>query len=66
MTSCHDCPDHGGSRPVCCRDDHLARRLDGSFDPWEGTEKARERADRAPGANRAERRANAAKARKAR
>lgn len=72
MTSCPDCPDllaehmPPGWKPraTCCRDEHLARRLDGSFEPWEGAEKAREAADRVPGRNRAERRANAAKARK--
>lgn len=49
MTACLDCPDLMLSelpegtvqRPRCCRDEHIDRRLAGSFDPWEGIEKAR-------------------------
>lgn len=53
MTSCADCPDLDPAsmpkdwvpRPTCCRDDHIERRLNGSFEPWEGIEKGRQTSD---------------------
>lgn len=49
MTACLDCPDMLAEnmppgwtpRPRCCRDEHLDRRLAGSFEPWQGIEHAR-------------------------
>lgn len=53
---CHDCPDlaldamvandpNWKPRAKCCADVHVERRLGGSFEPWQGHEKARELAD---------------------
>jgi hypothetical protein len=43
---CFDCPDIGGKRPRCCRDEHTDRRLAGDDRPFEGIEIAREISDR--------------------
>lgn len=75
---CHDCPDfdtpefrasHPAYRPRarCCLDEHIERRSEGSFDPFEGVERCRLIADREEekrAGNRQERRAAAAKQRK--
>jgi hypothetical protein len=67
MTSCPDCPDLIGDRMPegwtprerCCRDEHIDRRLAGSFEAWAGVEAARQAADLAAqrNARRASRRA---------
>lgn len=77
---CADCPDfdtpefreaHPGYKPRvrCCLDEHIDRRAEGSFDPFESAEECRRIADREEVkrvGNRQERRAAAAKQRKAR
>ena len=48
---CNDCPDLQGSgmpegwtpRPRCCRDEHIDRRLAGSFEHWTNILEARTR-----------------------
>lgn len=53
MTACHDCPDLDASamppgwtpRARCCRDEHIDRRLAGSYDAWTGIEDARKASD---------------------
>lgn len=70
MTSCADCPDFNPAdmppgwvpRASCCRDDHIARRLRGSPEPWEGVDVARAASDSAlVRKNRAQRRLEARK-----
>lgn len=78
MTSCADCPDlDTGSMPpgwkprwICCRDEHIQRRRDGSFEQFPGIEKARADWDHPAqpepkGPNRRERRAAESRERKA-
>jgi len=56
MTSCPDCPDLDATRMPpgwtprarCCRDEHIDRRLAGSYDGWTGIEEARKISDGQP------------------
>lgn len=76
MTLCPDCPDLMADRmpadwkprSICCRDEHIQRRLDGSHDTFPGIEEARRAWDepKPAGPNRRERRAQAKRERRAR
>ena len=70
---CADCPDLQGSgmpegwtpRPRCCRDEHIDRRLAGSFEPWTNILEARTRsAEDEASKSRQQRRAEARAAKK--
>lgn len=69
MTSCPDCPDLDAAhmppgwtpRARCCRDEHIDRRLAGSFEPWTGIEEARKISDGQPAESRQVRRQKARK-----